>query len=40
MEDNAYIIGRIDLAQIALYAFWVFFIGLVFYLTREGMREG
>ncbi|MEM9782726.1 MAG: photosynthetic reaction center subunit H [Pseudomonadota bacterium] len=40
MEDNAYIIGRIDLAQIALYAFWAFFFGLVAYLTREGMREG
>ncbi|MEM6488549.1 MAG: photosynthetic reaction center subunit H [Pseudomonadota bacterium] len=40
MEPNYYIVGTIDLAQIALYAFWVFFAGLVFYLTREGMREG
>ncbi|MEM6679000.1 MAG: photosynthetic reaction center subunit H [Pseudomonadota bacterium] len=35
-----YIVGTIDLAQIALYAFWIFFAGLVIYLTREGMREG
>ncbi|MEM6973078.1 MAG: photosynthetic reaction center subunit H [Pseudomonadota bacterium] len=40
MEDNYYIIGRIDLAQIALYAFWAFFFGLVAWLNREGMREG
>jgi photosynthetic reaction center H subunit len=35
-----YIIGTIDAAQIALYAFWVFFAGLVVYLVRESMREG
>ncbi|MEM6943290.1 MAG: photosynthetic reaction center subunit H [Pseudomonadota bacterium] len=35
-----YIVGTIDFAQIALYAFWAFFAGLVFYLVREGMREG
>lgn len=40
MEDSYYIVGRIDLAQVALYAFWVFFFGLVAYLNREGMREG
>ncbi|MEL6267275.1 MAG: photosynthetic reaction center subunit H [Pseudomonadota bacterium] len=39
MED-AIIIGRIDAAQVALYAFWIFFAGLVIYLLRESMREG
>lgn len=30
----------IDVAQLALYAFWVFFAGLVYYLRREDKREG
>jgi photosynthetic reaction center H subunit len=30
----------IDVAQIALYAFWIFFAGLIFYLRREDKREG
>ena len=30
----------IDVAQLVLYAFWLFFIGLVFYLRREDRREG
>jgi photosynthetic reaction center H subunit len=30
----------IDVAQIALYAFWVFFAGLIIYLRREDKREG
>ena len=30
----------IDVAQITLYAFWLFFAGLVFYLHRENKREG
>ena len=34
------ITGYIDLAQLALYAFWIFFFGLVIYLQREGQREG
>lgn len=29
-----------DLAWYALYAFWIFFLGLVLYLHREGKREG
>lgn len=29
-----------DLATAALYAFWVFFLGLVLYLNRESKREG
>lgn len=30
----------IDVAQIALYAFWIFFAGLIVYLRREDKREG
>jgi photosynthetic reaction center H subunit len=30
----------IDVAQLALYVFWLFFFGLVLYLLREGKREG
>lgn len=30
----------IDLTQIVLYAFWIFFAGLVYYLRREDKREG
>lgn len=33
-------VGNVDLAQVALYAFWIFFAGLVVYLQRENMREG
>lgn len=29
-----------DFAQLVLYAFWIFFVGLVFYLRREDKREG
>ena len=32
--------GYIDLAQLVLYAFWIFFAGLVYYLHRENKREG
>lgn len=31
---------NIDLAQIAIWLFWVFFAGLVWYLHREDKREG
>ena len=34
------ITSSIDVAQIALYAFWVFFAGLIYYLHREDKREG
>ncbi len=34
------IVGNIDFAQVALYAFWVFFAGLIYYLQTENMREG
>jgi photosynthetic reaction center H subunit len=30
----------IDVAQVVLYVFWIFFAGLVFYLRREDKREG
>ena len=36
----AEITGYIDVAQVLLYVFWAFFAGLVFYLVREGKREG
>ena len=32
--------GYMDVAQMVLYAFWIFFFGLVFYLRREDKREG
>lgn len=34
------ITGYIDVAQIALYVFWVFFAGLIYYLLQENKREG
>jgi photosynthetic reaction center H subunit len=39
METGA-INSYIDVAQVTLYAFWVFFAGLIFYLRREDKREG
>jgi photosynthetic reaction center H subunit len=30
----------VDVAQLVLYAFWIFFFGLCYYLVREGHREG
>ena len=34
------ITSHIDVAQVVLYAFWIFFSGLIFYLRREDRREG
>jgi photosynthetic reaction center H subunit len=34
------ITGYIDVAQLTLYGFWLFFAGLIFYLRREDKREG
>lgn len=34
------ITGYIDVAQLVLYAFWIFFFGLVYYLQQESKREG
>ena len=39
METGA-ITSYIDVAQIALYAFWIFFAGLIYYLHQEDKREG
>ena len=39
METGA-ITNEIDVAQLVLYAFWVFFAGLIFYLRMEDRREG
>lgn len=32
--------GYLDVAQVVLYMFWMFFAGLIFYLHRENKREG
>jgi photosynthetic reaction center H subunit len=40
MEVVGTITGGIDWALVVLYAFWLFFAGLVFYLRREDRREG
>lgn len=39
METGA-ITAYIDVAQITLYAFWIFFAGLIYYLLQENKREG
>lgn len=40
METTGAITSYIDVAQVALYAFWVFFAGLIFYIRQEDRREG
>ena len=40
MSDIGAITGYIDVAQIVLYAFWIFFAGLIIYLRMEDKREG
>jgi photosynthetic reaction center H subunit len=39
MQSGA-ITPYIDVAQLVLYAFWIFFAGLIYYLHRENKREG
>lgn len=34
------IVGSLDVAQVVLYAFWIFFAGLIWYLQQESRREG
>lgn len=34
------ITSYVDVAQLVLYAFWIFFFGLIYYLIRENHREG
>jgi photosynthetic reaction center H subunit len=38
--QNVLIVGNVDWALLALWAFFLFFIALVFYLHRESYREG
>ncbi len=40
MQEVGAITGYIDVAQMLLYAFWIFFFGLIYYLQRESNREG
>jgi photosynthetic reaction center H subunit len=39
METGS-VIGNIDLAQLVLYTFWIFFACLIYYLRQEDRREG
>ncbi len=39
MESGALLSG-LDVAQVVLYVFWIFFAGLIFYLRQEDRREG
>jgi photosynthetic reaction center H subunit len=38
--EKGTIVGSIDVAQVVLYTFFIFFIGLILYLRREDKREG
>ena len=40
MQTVGYITNYLDLAQLLLYVFWVFFAGLIYYLVVENHREG
>lgn len=40
MNEVGAITEYIDIAQVTLYLFWIFFAGLVLYLLQEGKREG
>ena len=40
MEFAGSITDRIDVAQIAIWLFWIFFAGLVWYIRQEDRREG
>jgi photosynthetic reaction center H subunit len=40
MQTVGNITGYVDLAQILLYVFWIFFAGLIYYLAMENHREG
>jgi photosynthetic reaction center H subunit len=37
---NRYFAGTMDITEVVLYLFFAFFLALVIYLQREGMREG
>jgi photosynthetic reaction center H subunit len=40
MMETGSITQYIDVAQLVLYAFWIFFAGLIYYLLQENKREG
>ena len=40
MSSTGAITSHIDIAQVVLYLFWIFFAGLLYYLHRENKREG
>lgn len=40
LGNAAYIVGKFDVAELAILLFILFFVGLVFYLNRESRREG
>jgi photosynthetic reaction center H subunit len=40
MSTAGAITSYLDVAQVVLYAFWIFFVGLIIYLRREDKREG
>jgi photosynthetic reaction center H subunit len=40
MGSTGNIGGYLDVAQLVLYIFWIFFAGLIYYLHRENKREG
>lgn len=40
MPESGSITGYIDVAQLVLYGFWIFFTGLIIYLRKEDKREG
>ena len=37
---SAALTAHLDVAQLVLYAFWIFFAGLIYDLVRENHREG
>ncbi len=40
MREVGALTSYLDVAQVALYVFWIFFLALVLYLNRESKREG
>jgi len=40
MDTTPYLFGDFDVAELSLWIFWLFFVGLIFYLRREDRREG
>ncbi|MGF1456787.1 MAG: photosynthetic reaction center subunit H [Alphaproteobacteria bacterium] len=38
--EPGYVFGQVDAAELAVYAFFAFFFGLVFFIQRESRREG